>query len=177
MAYPDLTNHSLAELVSLTGRTAVVTGGAVDDGLEARFPNGRQSIAMSCWAHPRASASEWNSLALSTPMHRGRPVAGHSASTSISASQGRLSAAMCARHEPNAGRRRRFQGDVEAGDAAAEQVDCDRDPGATDRTTLDRVDQDQVSRRMVDLHHIERRVGRCGHPETGSGTTTSPRRS
>jgi NAD(P)-dependent dehydrogenase (short-subunit alcohol dehydrogenase family) len=32
MAYPDLTSRSLAELVSLTGRTAVVTGGAVGIG-------------------------------------------------------------------------------------------------------------------------------------------------
>jgi len=49
-----------------------------------------------------------------------------------------------------------FEGHVEAGDHAAENVDCQRDPRPADRSAGDIIDEDDVHFRVIDLDHTER---------------------
>ncbi len=57
-------------------------------------------MAMACCAQPRSKAAEWNSGPLSTPIRRGFPATGQSASTPRRASHGPLSPATWVRHSP-----------------------------------------------------------------------------
>ena len=61
--------------------------------------------------------------------------------------------------QPDRGGRRCFERDMKAGDAPAVSIDGDRQPGPSDRFAVNRIDKDQIHRRVIDLQQIERVPG------------------
>ena len=69
---------------------------------------------------------------------------------------GRLISGDVGQAQPDRNGRWRIQRDMETCDAPALHVDGDREPGPADRLAIERIHQDQVYRRMANLHQVER---------------------